>query len=161
MAKLGWNLIHRKDDLWVKVIRSKYRCGGDLLPTIDIERKGSNVWSDIKNSWKYVEAGIEVDTSRGLVRWKHESSGFFPVKSAYASIVKETSSRDRIWNHLWKLPILQRSKSFLWLALHNKLLSNEVRHHRKIGNDTSCQNCGDHMESLLHILRNCHNTRDL
>lgn len=30
MMKIGWNLMHRKDDLWVQVVRSKYACGMTL-----------------------------------------------------------------------------------------------------------------------------------
>ena len=55
MSKLCWNMVSRRDDLWVRVLRSKYRCGMDLLPVIDHGRQGSNTWSGIKSAWKEEE----------------------------------------------------------------------------------------------------------
>jgi hypothetical protein len=34
LMKVGWKLTTKKDALWVKVIRSKYNCGDDLIPTV-------------------------------------------------------------------------------------------------------------------------------
>ena len=41
-------------------------------------------------------------------------------------ITNEEDANERIWQQLWKLPTLQRTKSFIWLALHDKLFTNEV-----------------------------------
>lgn len=38
MSKLGWGLIHNHDKLWVKVLRSKYQCGGDLNPLVSLKQ---------------------------------------------------------------------------------------------------------------------------
>lgn len=62
MMKLEWGLINRRDGLWVKFIRNKYKCREDLLPKL-IERQGSNTWQGINNSWKEVEEGCQVDRS--------------------------------------------------------------------------------------------------
>ena len=32
MAKVGWDLIHDEKELWVRVLRSKYKCGSDIIP---------------------------------------------------------------------------------------------------------------------------------
>ena len=34
LSKLGWGLIHKRDELWVQVLRSKYKCGTDLIPQV-------------------------------------------------------------------------------------------------------------------------------
>lgn len=34
MMKLGWDLITRPDKLWVQVLKSKYKCGGDAIPSV-------------------------------------------------------------------------------------------------------------------------------
>ena len=52
MMKLGWKLVTRRDDFWVKVVRDKYRCGDDLIPKIEAKRHGSNVWAGIKATWR-------------------------------------------------------------------------------------------------------------
>ena len=131
------------------------------MPAIDRKRQGSNVWSGINKAWEHVESGIEVDSSQGVVRWKYSNSDLFTIKSAYDSIMKEEVSNEKVWGKLWKLPIIQHCKSFLWLAFHNKLLSNEVRLNRNLCADATCKACGDSLESLLHILRDCGATRDL
>lgn len=40
LMKVGWNLMAKKDDLWVKIIRAKYKCGDDLIPKINGEELG-------------------------------------------------------------------------------------------------------------------------
>ena len=102
-----------------------------------------------------------MDQANSSVRWKFENSGEFTVRSAYAHISKESNTGSRIWSSIWKLPILQRTKSFLWLAIQDKLLSNEVRVKRHMASDSSCACCGDETESLLHILRDCKEAKDL
>lgn len=47
MMKVGWNLISNKDDMWVEVIRSKYKCGRSPIPIINYGMLGSNFWHGI------------------------------------------------------------------------------------------------------------------
>lgn len=70
--KAGWQLMTRREDLWVKVIRAKYCCGGDLVPRIDSGRAGSNFWKGIKQSWNNVEANItwRIGNRRSINCWK-------------------------------------------------------------------------------------------
>lgn len=46
--KLGWAIIKHCDDLWVQIIRSKYKCSSDILLTINKKRPSSYIWSGIK-----------------------------------------------------------------------------------------------------------------
>lgn len=55
LMKAGWHLTTRREDLWVKVVKAKYKCGSDLVPKISRERGGSNFWRGLCNSWKEVE----------------------------------------------------------------------------------------------------------
>lgn len=34
LMKAGWHMIARREDMWVEVVRSKYKCGRDLVPHI-------------------------------------------------------------------------------------------------------------------------------
>lgn len=58
MINIGWHMIHNRVDLWVKVIRSKYGCGADLLPKVDRKTDASNLWRDLCSSWDHVEGNI-------------------------------------------------------------------------------------------------------
>ena len=65
MAKVGWGLISRKDDLWVKVVRAKYKCGQDLIARIKHHRQSSNLWKGISKARSLVQDGISWSLGRG------------------------------------------------------------------------------------------------
>lgn len=56
--KAGWRLCTRRDDMWVQVVRSKYRCRNDLIPRIQGNRPGSNFWQGICKSWNEVQSNL-------------------------------------------------------------------------------------------------------
>ncbi|XP_028776836.1 uncharacterized protein LOC114733531 [Neltuma alba] len=58
MTKLGWGLIKRRDALWVRFLREKYKCGEDVIPRIDERRAGSQAWKGIKKNWKNTMHGL-------------------------------------------------------------------------------------------------------
>ena len=155
MSKLYWNMVCHKDELWVRVLRTKYRCGNDLLPTIDIARQGSNAWSGIKNVWKTIKDNIVVVPGSNSARWIHSRNGVLTVSSAYDVFSSTQHVSNNIWQKVWKLHTLQKCKCFMWLSLQNKLLSNVVRKERGLCSEVSCEICGAPIEDLLHILRNC------
>lgn len=45
--KLGWGVMTRKNDIWVKIIRGKYRCGEDMIPNIQRRKNDFNTWQEI------------------------------------------------------------------------------------------------------------------
>lgn len=65
LMKVAWDLTSRRDDLWVEVVRSKYKCGKDLMPNIDCNRAGSNLWRGICGAWKGVQQNLVWRISRG------------------------------------------------------------------------------------------------
>ncbi|KAF7830690.1 putative glycerophosphodiester phosphodiesterase, protein kinase RLK-Pelle-LRK10L-2 family [Senna tora] len=72
LTKLGRRLIEDRNSLWAKVVRSKYKCGSDLIPLVDKRRKGSCVWKGICKVWERVEQGLKWNLGDGnTVRfWK-------------------------------------------------------------------------------------------
>ena len=141
-------LIKKKDDLWVKVIRNKYKCGSNLIPIIDRTRSGSNTWNGIKKAWEVVEKGMVVNQQADTVRWRYDKHGEFSVKSAYINIAKEEEVSDRSWLRIWKLNTIARCKTFMWTAMHNSLLTNEERCRRNMVVDDKCYRCRNEQESL-------------
>ena len=74
MTKLGWNLIHNRDELWVKVLRSKYKCGDDLIPSVTIEPGASNLWKGIVAAWPMVENNLiwRLGNGQPILFWRHK-----------------------------------------------------------------------------------------
>lgn len=44
MMKVGSDLTVKIDDLWVQVVRSKYKCERSVMPRISTDRPCSNLW---------------------------------------------------------------------------------------------------------------------
>lgn len=97
LMKLGWGLVKKRDALWVRIIRDKYKCGEDLIPHINSTSSGSNVWTGIKRTWDKVCDGIIIDQDRNTVRWKWERSGDFSIKSAYQVVTGNIEEQGRDW----------------------------------------------------------------
>lgn len=58
MMKAGWHLLTRKEDLWVKVVKAKYKCGNDLIPKLIRDKPGSNLWRGLCRAWDNVKENI-------------------------------------------------------------------------------------------------------
>lgn len=44
IMKLEWELMTRRDKLWVNVLRHKYSCGNDIVPKVMKRGMESNIW---------------------------------------------------------------------------------------------------------------------
>lgn len=83
------------------------------------------------------------------------------MKSCYHALTNETVAREPgIWGKIWKINCPQRIRSFLWLCVHGKLLTNVERARRSLAQHVDCERCGTLEESLLHVLRDCPKARD-
>ncbi|CAN1308034.1 Putative ribonuclease H protein At1g65750 [Linum perenne] len=59
------------------------------------------------------------------------------------------------WDKVWKWEGPYRIKSFLWLAVHGRLLTNSERVRRHLATSAACPRCGAASESVAHALRDC------
>ena len=59
--KAGWQLCNNISDLWVAVIRAKYKCGNVIIPQIDKKRNGSNFWRGLCRNWDQVSNNITLE----------------------------------------------------------------------------------------------------
>ena len=88
--------------------------------------------------------------------WGGSTIGKFSVKLAISLIRNEADvQHDRKRDLVWKAPVCERIRMFIWLALHDRLLSNVQRVARRLSDDPRCTRCGADEESLDHILRRC------
>ncbi|XP_028070017.1 uncharacterized protein LOC114272492 [Camellia sinensis] len=86
-------------------------------------------------------------------RWIKSSDGEFSTASAYDLIVDQQNHMGD-WGWIWKLKVPLKLKSFLWLVLHDKLLTNHKRATRGITNDPKCPYYVN-IETIEHLLRLC------
>ena len=66
------------------------------------------------------------------IYWGCSKLGIFTVKSAFSFLDGQRwDSEDKKWDSIWKWKGLERIKLFLWLAMHDKLLTNAERVRRR------------------------------
>ncbi|CAN1841739.1 Putative ribonuclease H protein At1g65750 [Linum perenne] len=88
--------------------------------------------------------------------WGLEPTGKFTVRSAYQLLTDSSSElTDPIWDRIWRWNGPNKIKHFLWLATHNRLLTNEERSRRHLTNQVVCSRCSLQTESLSHVLLDC------
>ncbi|KAI4297955.1 hypothetical protein L6164_037808 [Bauhinia variegata] len=67
--------------------------------------------------------------------WGHPPDGDFSVKSAYTQLEgAQTNPYRKQWDKVWG----QRIRSFLWLTLHDRFITNSSRVRRHMAIDASC-----------------------
>lgn len=67
----------------------------------------------------------------------------------------ENNSVDHGWKKIWRLRVLERVKTFVWLLKHGRLLTNHSKSRKGLG-AAACKLCGHTNESTLHVFRDCH-----
>ncbi|CAN0905125.1 Putative ribonuclease H protein At1g65750, partial [Linum grandiflorum] len=83
-------------------------------------------------------------------------SGKFTIRSAYLLLKDlQEDTPDHRWKGIWRWQGPNKIRHFLWLASHNRLLTNEERGRRHLTNQVLCSFCSTHTESCIHILRDC------
>ncbi|XP_028120068.1 uncharacterized protein LOC114317531 [Camellia sinensis] len=92
--------------------------------------------------------------------WIGTSGGNFSVASAHKLLINQ-DFEGRDWTWLWKIKLPHKLKSFLWLILHDRLLTNQMRLKRHMTTFDLCPRCGLYSEDLDHLLRKCSFTRDI
>ncbi|MCH86827.1 RNA-directed DNA polymerase (Reverse transcriptase) [Trifolium medium] len=83
------------------------------------------------------------------------NSNGFAVASMYNNLCgylhKDNST---MWCRLWKMKTPERVRAFMWMAMHNRLITNSLK--SKMGLcHVMCSHCGDVEETTLHVLRDC------
>lgn len=88
--------------------------------------------------------------------WAATSNGEFNLNNAYllACELKDSSnSFNGKW--IWKLNVLPRIQSFIWLCFHKSIATRECLASRGIHVDTSCPICHQASKSIIYTLRDC------
>ncbi|CAN1127067.1 Putative ribonuclease H protein At1g65750 [Linum perenne] len=88
--------------------------------------------------------------------WGENHDRCFTVGSSY-NLLSEQGDQRAIGNvmKIWKWGGPNHVKFFLWLTLHEHLLTNAERARRHLTNSTACLQCGSQAETVKHVLRDC------
>lgn len=87
IMKLGWELLAKSNDLWVRVLKGKY-CKGSLEHRQIRRRKtSSSLWKGICDVWHLVEKGLSwaVGDGRKVRFWEDRWVSPFPNLLDYAT----------------------------------------------------------------------------
>ncbi|KAK8519930.1 hypothetical protein V6N12_003896 [Hibiscus sabdariffa] len=88
--------------------------------------------------------------------WRWEDKRVFTTRSAYAFLALDPGTHyPAVWKRIWKLIVPQRVLVFVWVTLHERLLTNAERVRRHFANSDLCGICGGAKEDLEHVLRSC------
>ena len=163
LMKIGWGLMTNKDALWTRVVRGKYRCGDDIIPTIDRRRRGSRLWCGIKKVWDSFINGVEVEQRNEsiVVRWKHENNGVFSTRSAYNMITQVEQPEQNFWSKLWKVKAPERCKMHVWLLSQNRLATNGYKKTCGLHVRGDCAACTGEYEDIIHVSGDCSYAREI
>lgn len=139
----------RVEDYWVHQEGWDWTNLTGLLPT-NVERK--------LIGYMLTEDSTTMDTTN----WSCDPSGKFTVTSAYNIIHNcAGNGEDKTWKRIWKLKIPSKIKTFLWLAYHQRLMSNDMRVRQGFAASPYCHNCPGVKEDVSHILRECPKAREV
>ncbi|XP_061358638.1 uncharacterized protein LOC133302833 [Gastrolobium bilobum] len=97
-----------------------------------------------------------VNAGADKVCWDLSSTGTFSIKSAYKSLNSSLVYDDnRNWALAWEWEGPQRIRTFLWLLMGEKLLTNDQRIRRNFCDDATCRICQGAVEDCTHLFRDC------
>ncbi|KAK8569110.1 hypothetical protein V6N12_007642 [Hibiscus sabdariffa] len=88
--------------------------------------------------------------------WRWMPKHNFETQSAYSHVAETTwDPKSTAWKHIWRAPIPQCLRVFLWTSFKKKLMTNLKRYRRFISNSALCSLCNVTDKSTLNILRDC------
>ncbi|KAG8485897.1 hypothetical protein CXB51_020227 [Gossypium anomalum] len=144
--KIGFNLVFRKDALWVRVLHSKYGWKDQLPDTIHTSNC-SYLWRSLFKVWPFFCENLiwSVGDGSAICGWKDfwvpDVGPLFSYMSTHSSLDLESTLKD-------------------WLTVKQRLLTNSERARRGFGQSSACLLCGHDIEDILYVLWDCSTTKE-
>ncbi|PNX68691.1 ribonuclease H, partial [Trifolium pratense] len=117
--------------------------------------------NDIVSQVMALPAPTDVDGPDTL-GWDRTNTHQFTVRSAYTlqHVIAMPLVAKGDWKTLWGWKGPHRIQTFIWLAAHERILTNAGRSKWGVGISPTCASCVREDETTLHVLRDCvHATR--
>ena len=96
------------------------------------------------------------------ISWASSPNGEFDLKEAY-NLAYETydtlQGESFKGNWVWRTSTIPKIRCFLWQCLHKSIPAREVLNVRGLNTPLSCPICCNEVESIIHILRDCSQSR--
>jgi ribonuclease HI len=87
--------------------------------------------------------------------WPGTTSGQFTASSAYYMLTKNTlNDVNKRWKEIWKIESIERIRVFVWLLVHDRLLTKSRLARWQLGNPY-CHHCHQFEETTTHVMRDC------
>lgn len=94
--------------------------------------------------------------------WRKSSDNNFSVKSAYSWLSNQQAQLTVIpWKKVWKMPVPEKVKVFLWQMFQEKLPTNAFRYKIGVATTQECPFECHGEENTLHIMRDCEMARNV
>ncbi|CAN1162877.1 Putative ribonuclease H protein At1g65750, partial [Linum perenne] len=94
--------------------------------------------------------------------WGSDLRGKFTLKTAYEILACEDHHTEQdIWRIVWRWAGPSRVRHFLWLVVHDRILTNAERRRRHMTDSDDCQICRGRTEDTLHVIRDCKLAREV
>ncbi|KAL4272707.1 hypothetical protein GQ457_13G011180 [Hibiscus cannabinus] len=132
-----------------------------------VDRYGFWDWNRM-NQW-FPQAALEMIAAAKPPRhglgadvpgWRWEKNHSFSVRSAYKALVTSANvNGNAYWSKLWKIPVPQRVRVFMWLVFHQRIMTNVERTRRHLASSDLCVICCTEAETIEHALRSCSKAR--
>lgn len=77
--------------------------------------------------------------------WGRAPAVNYTVKVGYNWLLShggDQSNDHSHWSWVWRLRLPENIEQFIWIILHGKLPTNQLRHYRHLSGDQSCVRCG-------------------
>ena len=90
-----------------------------------------------------------------MLRWRWSAQGNFTTSTAY-KMMQNSGVKCPFSRIIWKLKVPHKVRVFIWIAIQNKLLTQEALRARGCMVEAGCHLCHDTgIESARHILYTC------
>lgn len=87
------------------------------------------------------------------IRWRATHDGVYTTNTSYALVSCERMLLQGCWKQLWKCPIPEKIKLFLWLVAREALHTNAKRNYNHLSCVAACPLCVANIEDIDHVLR--------
>ncbi|XP_057747939.1 uncharacterized protein LOC130967135 [Arachis stenosperma] len=169
------------EDNWVAGIGKLRRYGEEQVRKVSDLIKHGEGWNE--NRIREIFPGniaesitrtpISLINKKDNLIWPYTVEGHYTVKSGYRAAKEEKDAKEEIklneasssqnhreiWGTIWRLPVPQKIRMFLWKAVEGILPVNSNLYKRRCAVKPSCSICQDENETVEHALLLCPWTR--